>query len=289
MIADGSSLKTEKRNDQSVLFGFVCKFKLWIHHIGLDRLGLVYNRLVNISWTDSGEVEVSSRHFSQISDELRRPLQDLSSLAHISEQCWQRESTNSEAVLFANRLAFTSEYVLSSIRDFADCRNIEQSKLVEQFLDPNELVMGAISTARPLAVDLNVKLEKSGINKMVLLFGDLKCLRQMLVRGLLAAIENVGTGGCVCLSTRIEDGRLMFSCDLEYGKDQFSSQECLKKQDEFRCHWSMSLIAKLVEKHGGILALKPNALNGRCGWVAQLPKHRVQRIKHRTIDAEKKV
>ncbi len=288
MIADGSSLKTEKRNNQSVLFGFAYNFKLWVHRVGLSWFRLVYDQLGNISWLPSGDAEVSSRHISQISDELRGPLQELSSLAHVSEQCWRRQSANLEAVLFANRLAFTSEYVLSSIRDFADCGNIEQEqfKLVEQFLDPNELVMGAINTVNPLAVDLNVKLEKSGIDKMVLLFGDLKCLRQMLVRGLLAAIENVGTGGCVCLSTRIEDGRLMFCCDLEYGKNRFSSQKCLKKQDEYRNHWSMSLIAKLVEKHGGILKLKPNTLHGCCGWTAQLPKHRVRRIKHRVVDAE---
>jgi len=232
------------------------------------------------------QLDLSARHLAQISSDLQKPLRDISGLAHVSGEYWREKTLSPEASSFAQRLDFTSQYVLCNIRDFAESKQTEQveSCLDEQFLDPNELITNAVCFAQPWAMNLNVIIEKSEKLHRILFQGDLKRLRQMLVRGLFIGVERSGIEGRVWLSASIQNnGELAFCFKLECAENSKSSKTSKIMEmgrQNLLDHWGLVLVARLAELHGGRLAVHFPKESNISRWSVYLPKSRV-RLVHR--------
>ena len=95
----------------------------------------------------------SQNHLAQVAAELTPTLNELGSLAHVSAEHWRDDRDNADGNEFAERLEFTSCYVLSIVQDFADLAKFKTGDIAlnQQEIDCNELIKDVASAVQGFA------------------------------------------------------------------------------------------------------------------------------------------
>ena len=261
---------------------------LKIQNKNLDQLNknleqLVDNRTAELLLANSelSRVMRSKDDFlSAMSHELRTPLNAVLGLSEsLAEGVYG--DMNAKQVQSINTIAESGHHLLSLINDLLDLAKIGAGKMELELNNANveDVCQASLRFILEQAQKKNLKITLAMDNKSVMLVVDERRLKQILVNLLSNAVKFTPDGGSVTLETKcdLESESLMFSVrdtgigiateDLKRLFSPFTQLDSKLSRLYAGTGLGLTLVLKLVELHGGSVAVESEIGKGSCFTV----------------------
>ncbi len=214
---------------------------------------------------------------SAMSHELRTPLNAILGLSEsLAEGVYG--DMNVKQVKSINTIAESGHHLLALINDLLDIAKIGAGKMELELTNTHveDVCQASLRLVLELAQKKNLKLALSMDNKSVMLTADERRLKQILVNLLSNAIKFTPEGGSVTLATTcdVESESLMFSVrdtgigiaaeDLSRLFSPFTQLDSKLSRQYAGTGLGLALVLKLVELHGGSVAVESEIGKGSC-------------------------
>ena len=217
---------------------------------------------------------------SAMSHELRTPLNAILGLSEsLAEGVYG--DMNTKQVKSINTIAESGHHLLALINDLLDIAKIGAGKMELELTNTHveDVCQASLRLVLELAQKKNLKLALSMDNKSVMLTADERRLKQILVNLLSNAVKFTPEGGSVTLATTcdVESESLMFSVrdtgigiateDLKRLFSPFTQLDSKLSRQYAGTGLGLTLVMKLVELHGGSVAVESEIGKGSCFTV----------------------
>ena len=252
-------------------------------HLNKNLEQIVDNRTAELSLANSelSRVMRSKDDFlSAMSHELRTPLNAVLGLSEsLAEGVYG--DMNAKQVQSINTIAESGRHLLSLINDLLDLAKIGAGKMELELDNANveDVCQASLRFVLEQAQKKNLKLTLAMDNKSIMLTGDERRLKQILVNLLSNAVKFTPDGGSVTLETKcdLESESLMFSVrdtgigiateDLKRLFNPFTQLDSKLSRQYSGTGLGLTLVMKLVELHGGSVAVESEIGKGSCFTV----------------------
>ena len=217
---------------------------------------------------------------SAMSHELRTPLNAVLGLSEsLAEGVYG--DMNAKQAQSINTIAESGHHLLSLINDLLDLAKIGAGKMELELDNANveDVCQASLRFVLEQAQKKNLKLALAMDNKSVMLTADERRLKQILVNLLSNAVKFTPDGGSVTLETKcdLESESLMFSVrdtgigiateDLKRLFNPFTQLDSKLSRQYSGTGLGLTLVMKLVELHGGSVAVESEIGKGSCFTV----------------------
>ena len=217
---------------------------------------------------------------SAMSHELRTPLNAVLGLSEsLAEGVYG--DMNAKQVQSINTIAESGHHLLSLINDLLDLAKIGAGKMELELNNANveDVCQASLRFILEQAQKKNLKITLAMDNKSVMLVVDERRLKQILVNLLSNAVKFTPDGGSVTLETKcdLESESLMFSVrdtgigiateDLKRLFSPFTQLDSKLSRLYAGTGLGLTLVLKLVELHGGSVAVESEIGKGSCFTV----------------------
>ena len=217
---------------------------------------------------------------SAMSHELRTPLNAVLGLSEsLAEGVYG--DMNAKQAQSINTIAESGRHLLSLINDLLDIAKIGAGKMELDLKKANveDMCQASLRLVVEQAQKKNLKLTLAMDNKSVMLVSDERRLKQILVNLLSNAVKFTPDGGSVTLETKcdLESESLMFSVrdtgigiateDLKRLFNPFTQLDSKLSRQYSGTGLGLTLVMKLVELHGGSVAVESEIGKGSCFTV----------------------
>lgn len=217
---------------------------------------------------------------SAMSHELRTPLNAVLGLSEsLAEGVYG--DMNDKQIQSINTIAESGHHLLSLINDLLDLAKIGAGKMELELNNANveDVCQASLRFVLEQAQKKNLKLTLAMDNKSVMLTTDERRLKQILVNLLSNAVKFTPDGGSVTLETKcdLESESLMFSVrdtgigiateDLKRLFSPFTQLDSKLSRLYAGTGLGLTLVLKLVELHGGSVAVESEIGKGSCFTV----------------------
>jgi len=217
---------------------------------------------------------------SAMSHELRTPLNAVLGLSEsLAEGVYG--DMNAKQAQSINTIAESGHHLLSLINDLLDLAKIGAGKMELELNNANveDVCQASLRFVLEQAQKKNLKLALAMDNKSVMLTADERRLKQILVNLLSNAVKFTPDGGSVTLETKcdLESESLMFSVrdtgigiateDLNRLFNPFTQLDSKLSRLYAGTGLGLTLVMKLVELHGGSVAVESEIGKGSCFTV----------------------
>ena len=243
----------------------------------------VDNRTAELSLANSelSRVMRSKDDFlSAMSHELRTPLNAVLGLSESLAEGVYGEM-NAKQAQSINTIAESGRHLLSLINDLLDIAKIGAGKMELDLKKANveDMCQASLRLVLEQAQKKNLKLTLAMDNKSVMLTADERRLKQILVNLLSNAVKFTPDGGSVTLETKcdVESESLVFSVrdtgigiateDLKRLFSPFTQLDSKLSRLYAGTGLGLTLVLKLVELHGGSVAVESEIGKGSCFTV----------------------
>ena len=217
---------------------------------------------------------------SAMSHELRTPLNAVLGLSESLAEGVYGEM-NAKQAQSINTIAESGRHLLSLINDLLDIAKIGAGKMELDLKKANveDMCQASLRLVVEQAQKKNLKLTLAMDNKSVMLVSDERRLKQILVNLLSNAVKFTPDGGSVTLETKcdLESESLMFSVrdtgigiateDLKRLFNPFTQLDSKLSRQYSGTGLGLTLVMKLVELHGGSVAVESEIGKGSCFTV----------------------
>jgi signal transduction histidine kinase/ActR/RegA family two-component response regulator len=217
---------------------------------------------------------------SAMSHELRTPLNAVLGLSEsLAEGVYG--DMNAKQVQSINTIAESGHHLLSLINDLLDLAKIGAGKMELELNNANveDVCQASLRFIMEQAKSKNLKITLAMDNKSVTLLVDERRLKQILVNLLSNAVKFTPDGGSVTLETKcdVDSESLMFSVrdtgigiateDLKRLFNPFTQLDSKLSRLYAGTGLGLTLVLKLVELHGGSVAVESEIGKGSCFTV----------------------
>ena len=217
---------------------------------------------------------------SAMSHELRTPLNAILGLSEsLAEGVYG--DMNTKQVKSINTIAESGHHLLALINDLLDIAKIGAGKMELELTKANveDLCQASLRFVMEQAQKQKINLKLVMDNQSVMLTADERRLRQILVNLLSNAVKFTPNGGSVTLETKcdLESESLMFSVrdtgigiateDLKRLFSPFTQLDSKLSRQYAGTGLGLTLVMKLVELHGGSVAVESEIGKGSCFTV----------------------
>lgn len=255
--------------------------ELKIHNANLEQRVAIRTAELALANTELSRVMRSKDDFlSAMSHELRTPLNAVLGLSEsLAEGVYG--DMNAKQAQSINTIAESGHHLLSLINDLLDLAKIGAGKMELELNNANveDVCQASLRFVLEQAQKKNLKLALAMDNKSVMLTADERRLKQILVNLLSNAVKFTPDGGSVTLETKcdLESESLMFSVrdtgigiateDLNRLFNPFTQLDSKLSRLYAGTGLGLTLVMKLVELHGGSVAVESEIGKGSCFTV----------------------
>ena len=255
--------------------------ELKIHNANLEQRVAIRTAELALANTELSRVMRSKDDFlSAMSHELRTPLNAVLGLSEsLAEGVYG--DMNAKQAQSINTIAESGHHLLSLINDLLDLAKIGAGKMELELNNANveDVCQASLRFVLEQAQKKNLKLALAMDNKSVMLTADERRLKQILVNLLSNAVKFTPDGGSVTLETKcdLESESLMFSVrdtgigiateDLKRLFNPFTQLDSKLSRQYSGTGLGLTLVMKLVELHGGSVAVESEIGKGSCFTV----------------------
>ncbi len=231
--------------------------------------------------------KAKSEFLAVMSHELRTPLNAIIGFSEVMQQELLGPMGNDQYEAYITDIADSGHHLLSIINDILDLSKAESGhlELNEDTVEIETLIEKALRVFREKATLEGVHLSYDRLGANPVLLVDSRQLRQIVINLVTNAIKFTEKGGWVRVRTEIdagghfnllvEDNGIGISeQDLPRVLDPFVQVESSLSRENGGTGLGLPLVKKMVELHGGTLALE-SKLGAGTRAVVQFPAHRV--------------